>query len=230
MNNISKKSFRISGYYSFRSNIFVTNVSYRVRKKIYELFVEQFPDAKKIADVGVAAEEISKEANVLESLYPYKSRITAIGIEDAGFLEKKYPGMKFVEVDPSKGLPFSDNYFDVVYCHAVIEHIVDKEQRNFFLKEIVRIGKCTFITTPNRYFPIEHHTGIPLLHIVFPKLFYFLLDQKLLNKFYSSSNLSLLSEKELKELARGIGYHYRIFRVRFLFFVSNLVLIIYKDR
>jgi hypothetical protein len=30
--------------------------------------------------------------------------------------------------------------------------------------ELCRIATRVFISVPNKYFPIEHHTGIPLLH------------------------------------------------------------------
>jgi hypothetical protein len=29
---------------------------------------------------------------------------------------------------------------------------------------MLRVAKRIFITVPHRYFPVEHHTGIPLLH------------------------------------------------------------------
>jgi len=218
-----------SGYYNFRKNNFVTNSSYKARKKIYDLFMRLFPDVKRIADYGVTAEESSSEANLLERLYPEKEKITAISIENAGFLEKKYPGMKFVKVLPDQRLPFDDDYFDVVYSHAVIEHIPGEKERAHFLKEITRIGKCVFLTTPNRYFPVETHTLVPFLHFLLPSFFYFLLDRKILSSFYNSKNLKLLGRRALETMAGSFNVKYSIFPVRSFGMISNFVLVMSRN-
>ena len=227
-NRTSHESPNRSGYYNFRKNGFITGVSYKARKKTYDLFLRLFPDVKRIADYGVTAEGSSAEANLLEQLYPDKGKITAISIEDAGFLEKKYPGMKFVKVLPDQRLPFDDDYFDVVYSHAVIEHITGDRERSHFIEEITRIGRCVFLTTPNRYFPLETHTLVPFLHFLMPSFFYFLLDRKVLSRFYNSGNLRLLGKKELEALAGGLDCRYSVFSVRTCGLVSNFALVIYK--
>src|SRR5262249_20187466 len=33
-----------------------------------------------------------------------------------------------------------------------------------FIAELMRVGRRVFLTVPLRYFPVEHHTLIPLLH------------------------------------------------------------------
>ena len=32
------------------------------------------------------------------------------------------------------------------------------------MRELCRVAGRVFISVPNRYFPVEHHTAIPLLH------------------------------------------------------------------
>jgi len=48
-----------------------------------------------ILDVGVAADVTYESSNYLEQWYPYKRAITAVGIDDAAFIEKLY-GVRFV--------------------------------------------------------------------------------------------------------------------------------------
>jgi hypothetical protein len=33
-----------------------------------------------------------------------------------------------------------------------------------FVRELCRVARRVFISVPNRFFPIEHHTGLPVAH------------------------------------------------------------------
>ena len=75
-----------------------------------------------------------------------------------------------------KLLPFVDGSFDVVISNAVVEHIGGPGEARRFLAESQRVARTLVIhTTPNRWFPIETHTRLPLLHWLprrlHPKLF-----------------------------------------------------------
>ena len=61
-------------------------------------------------------------------------------------------------------LPFADGSFDVVFSNAVIEHVGDIDRQRLFVAEALRVGRRVFLTTPNRWFPIEVHTRLPLVH------------------------------------------------------------------
>ena len=61
-------------------------------------------------------------------------------------------------------LPFADGEFDVVFSNAVIEHVGGREQQRRFVEESLRVARRAFITTPNRWFPVEVHTRLPLVH------------------------------------------------------------------
>jgi hypothetical protein len=51
-----------------------------------------------------------------------------------------------------------------VYSNAVIEHVGGHERQQAFVRESLRVGRRVFLTTPNRWFPIEVHTRLPLVH------------------------------------------------------------------
>jgi len=53
------------------------------------------------------------------------------------FAKKKFHTPKFVE-GFAENLPFKDNYFDAIYCHDILEHVIDL---NKVLKEIKRVAK-----------------------------------------------------------------------------------------
>lgn len=207
-----------------------SEISWAVRKKMFSVFMQEFSQANSILDVGATSEGAAKEANYFEELYPDKSKITACGIEDASFLEKKYPGTKFVQIRPGEKLPFSDQQFDAVFSNAVIEHVVGAEDRKFFLKELCRVGKGVFITTPNKFYPIEFHTGVALIHW-FDSLFNWLMLKGFLGQFYNPSNLRLLSKSDLLEIRKQYPeFDVQISCARLLGLPSNYLLIMKRKK
>src|SRR5258705_12553784 len=62
-----------------------------------------------------------------------------------------------------RDLPFESQSFDWVFSNAVIEHVGSWEDQIRFANEIRRVSsKGYFVTTPNKFFPIEPHTLLPL--------------------------------------------------------------------
>lgn len=70
-----------------------------------------------------------------------------------------------VTVGDARALPFDDASFDYVFSNAVIEHVGGPEGARRMLAESVRVARLgAFHTTPDRWFPVEVHTQLPLLH------------------------------------------------------------------
>ena len=51
-----------------------------------------------------------------------------------------------------------------MFSNAVVEHVGDRERQSRFVSEALRVGRSVFLTTPNRWFPVEVHTRLPLVH------------------------------------------------------------------
>jgi hypothetical protein len=59
-------------------------------------------------------------------------------------------------------LPFADGSFEWVFSNAVIEHVGGWREQERFANEIQRVAaRGYFVTTPNKYFPIEPHAMLP---------------------------------------------------------------------
>ena len=175
------------------SMIGARGISARARAAMYALFVRRLrPSAfTTILDVGVSDEE-GPETNMLEKQHPWPEKIVCAGLGDGRNLRKSYPGLSYVKIDGARGLPFRDKAFDVGWSNAVLEHVGGREQRAQFLRELMRVSRAIFITVPNRWFPIEHHTGIPLLHWN-PSLFRSSLRRTRLHHWADRANVDFLS-------------------------------------
>jgi hypothetical protein len=73
--------------------------------------------------------------------------------------------VRFVVAD-GRRLPFADGEFDVAVSNAVVEHVGGEDDQRAFVHELCRVGTRVFVSTPNRWFPIEVHTLLPFVHWV----------------------------------------------------------------
>jgi hypothetical protein len=135
------------------------------RDAIYEDFIEHCrPRASdKILDVGVS-DIVSEAANLVERKYPYPDRITAAGLGAAGEFRETFPKVTYTQIEANRPLPFPDKHFDIATSNAVLEHVGSRANQALFVREMIRVAHRVFISVPNRWFPVEHHTGIPLAH------------------------------------------------------------------
>lgn len=181
-------------------------------------------------DVGITAERDRQETNVFEMRYPHKDRITAISPQDASWIEKEWPGMKFVSGD-GRDMPFEDNQFDLVVSFAVFEHVGSTENQMKFLSECYRVArKHVFIATPNAWYPIELHTALPLIHWLPRWAHWKILRRFRLEFFADENNLNLLTRRRIRNMCKKLGIsRYSIEHIRFFGLQSNLLLLIDKE-
>ncbi len=208
----------------------LARVSLSVREQLFQLFIDNCAPgpSSRVLDIGVTPANDLPESNYFEKLYPYRDNITATSIEDAARLEEDFPGLTFVR---TKGvaLPFSDGEFDIAFSSAVLEHVGDRARQRAFLAEMVRVSRCVFLTTPNRWFPIELHTALPLLHWLPQRLHQAVLLHLGHGQWASTDNLNLLSAHELAELLPA-EQRFAIHRHRVAGLCSNLVVWSVPDR
>ena len=134
----------------------------------------------KILDIG--SEDGSAIASVIAgtAVRPQNVYIADIdpALVNAG--HRKF-GFVPVVITQTGRLPFPDGFFDIVYCSSVIEHVtVPKSEvwntrsgRAFkqraaasqaaFAAEVRRLARAYYVQTPNKWFPIESHTWLPLI-------------------------------------------------------------------
>ena len=146
---------------------------------------------------GVSLDCTSLESNMLEQHYPHRNRITCAGIGEGGEVERTYPGVKFQQIKPHEALPFGDGQFDVAYSNAVMEHVGSRGKQQAFVRELCRVARAVFLVVPNRWFPVEHHTAIPLIHFLPLPLFRGLLRCTPLRHWGLEENLNPVSASQV---------------------------------
>lgn len=198
------------------------------RRRMYNRFLTDTNVSAEdlVLDVGVTSDRTFQSSNYLEAWYPHKNKITAVGMDDASFLEDLYPGMRFVAANGLE-LPFEDRSFDIVHSSAVLEHVGAFENQTRFVKECTRVArKMIFLTTPNRWFPVEFHTVLPLLHWL-PKPWFRSSMRSINQEFFAEeSNLNLLSRRDLLLITEAIpNCKFEISSVSLGGWPSNLLLV-----
>ena len=138
-----------------------------IRRKVFRQFwrVMKPTPAMRVADFGVSGHRDHPAHYFFESMYPWKDRLTAIGqaAEHAGWMAERFPGLTFLEAD-LRWIPLPDNHFDIGICNAVVEHAGTYDQQVALVREVCRVSKKVMFTTPNKDFPVEVHTFVPLAH------------------------------------------------------------------
>jgi hypothetical protein len=117
----------------------------------------------RIIDIGVS-DVITNGDNMIERKYPHPAAITAVGLGDGGAFRRTFPEVEYLKVAPGAALPFPPRRFRVAVCNAVLEHVGSPDAQQALLEEMLRVADEVFVTVPNRYFFIEHHTLLPFVH------------------------------------------------------------------
>jgi SAM-dependent methyltransferase len=145
-----------------------SRVSLRSRERKLERFLELFQPGPEstVVDVGVtdAPFGAGSSDNFFEALYPWPGQITAVGHTELARFEAAFPTVRAVRAD-GRELPFADREFDLGFSNAVVEHVAGgREGQRRFVHELCRVAGRVFVTTPNRFFPLEVHTLLPFAH------------------------------------------------------------------
>lgn len=219
-------------YFTFGLGVRIDRLLVEMRREVFRIFIDEFAPQEQdsVLDVGVSPDE-HPSSNFLEKHYPWTSRITALGVGDFSELEQQFPGLRYVRGD-GRGLPFEDNSFDFVYSHAVIEHVGSRDSQVTFIRELARVARRgVLFTTPNRWHPIEFHTGLPMVHYL-PRPVHHAVYRAIGKTMYASEdNHRLLGRADLASIVNDVTgpsdklAHVRLTNTRWLGFPANLVVV-----
>jgi hypothetical protein len=119
-----------------------------------------------VLDVGVTDAPYGGGSSdtFIEGLYPWPDRITAVGHTELDRFRAAFPSVTTVRAD-GRALPFRDGEFELGFSNAVVEHVPGgRDGQRQFVAELCRVARRVFVTTPNRWFPLDPHTLLPFVH------------------------------------------------------------------
>lgn len=210
---------------------FIQKILYNNRKKILKIFDFTIQVTKKnsILDVGGSPLDLKSENMFLKKFKSYK-KLTCLSNQDLSPLKKKFVNFSYFLGDATK-MKFKDNSFHLVHSNATIEHVGSDIRQQKFISECLRVSKkFVFITTPNKYFPLDFHTKIPFLHWLPHNIYNFILKFFGDNFFRYKKNLNLISYKKMDLYCKKLKIkNFDIIFHKFFFLKSNIILIIKKN-
>jgi hypothetical protein len=178
-----------------------------------------------VLDIGTTSDTKNASSNVviknIKNIQVFKS--ISEQVINSNFFYKTLKKSITLELSEDEIYNFSS---DLVISNATIEHVGSKLNQKKMIENIIKLTKKNFvIATPNRFYPIELHTKIPLIHW-FPKSIYRKILKFLGLSFYAyEENLNLLSVSELKKMLDTQRIKYEIKYLKLFFFKSNIIII-----
>ena len=229
LSNSEKKNYwkKTIFFESFLQKILLHN-----RIKILKIFQRVIKVKKnyKILDVGASPLDIESENLFLKKFKNHKY-FTCLSNQNLDSIKNKFKNFSFL-IGDGRNMKFKKNSFDIVYSSATIEHIGNDIMQKKFIAECLRVSrKFIFITTPNKYYPIDFHTKIPLLHWLPHRIYTKVLKLMGDDFFRHKKNLNLISTRKVHDYCKDLDIaSYKIFYNNFLFMRSNIVLFIIKEK
>jgi ubiquinone/menaquinone biosynthesis C-methylase UbiE len=215
---------------TFILEVLFQKILFNNRKKILKIFdsVIHIENKHSVLDVGASPLALKSENMFLKKFKKHK-KLTCLSNQDLKPIKKKFINFSYVFGD-ARNMRFKDNTFDHVHSNATIEHVGSDKMQLKFISECIRVSRrFVFITTPNKYFPIEFHTKIPFLHWLPHSYFNVILKLFGDNFFRYKKNLNLISYQKIISYCRKLKIKkYKIFFNRLLFLKSNIILLIEK--
>lgn len=204
----------------------------RAIHKKHKTFMAEMKPAPfhRVLDVGAAPHK-RMGFNFLEQWYPWPEQITAVALDPTeGYEEfsRLFTGVRLVFAD-GKDLPFADGHFDIVVCNAVLEHAGTEEDQRRLLREVIRVGRQCFITTPNASFPLDTHTMFPLVHYLPLASRFWVYRHTGQERFADLRKLNLLGQRRLLALFPGEA-RVRLIKQRILGLVSGFIAVVQGPR
>ena len=200
----------------FKKRLEISNIINNIIKDL------QIQDA---LDIGTTSDDKNASSNIIIKNLKNINKFKCISdqIVNSDFFYKKLKKSITEEFSDKELNEFSS---DLVLSSATIEHVGSTLNQEKMILNIIKLTKKIFIiTTPNKFYPIELHTKIPVIHWL-PKSIYRRILKFLGLSFYADeNNLNLLTVNELKKMLDDKKITYEIKFIKLFLLKSNIIII-----
>lgn len=193
----------------------------RLRKQKLDLFFELAGDCAQQSLLDLGGHSSAGMAGEFLPLYQAFRNVTVVNISARRLQFPTTARIRRVAADACS-LPFASQSFDWVFSNAVIEHVGNWEAQKRFAAEVRRVARRGYyVTTPNKRFPIEPHTYLPIYQympaVVQRRMIVFATGW--VNTYEHASHIRLLTMKQMRELFP----HAQVCRTGFPLYGNSLV-------
>lgn len=147
-----------------------TSIRYRMRKARFEWVKHLLDDILSRKDVATILDVGGRRDywKLLDPAYRGRINLTILNTEEEVALEEQSDdigiAIQTVVGDGTNMPEYADGAFDLVHSNSVIEHVGLYCNMAAFARETKRVGRAYYHQTPNFWFPLEPHYGLPFIH------------------------------------------------------------------
>jgi hypothetical protein len=203
------------------------------REKFFDFMKSKinFDQCNSYLDIGTTQDKRHKSSNYLNKKFDFIKIHKSIS--DQKISNKRFSNVLQKSITSSfSSKEILDFKSDFVISNATIEHVGSLKNQFKMVKNMIKLtNKVMIIQTINRFFPIDTHTKLPLLHML-PKPMHRKIIKFLDYDYYSlEEHLNMLSINDMENILKKFRQFikYKIYKIRTLGFVSNILVICYKN-
>lgn len=224
MKLINNKSIYVKNH-----NTFIENIIIKKRLEIVKIlnnYIKKYK-VKDILDVGTTEDENFKSSNfIIKKIKNKKIILKSISNQNIKLkiFDYKLKHSITKDLDKKKIMRMSS---DLIVSNATIEHVGSRKKQIQMIKNIIKLTKKVFIIiTPNRYYPIDFHSKIPLIHWFPKKIHRWILKKIGMKDLSKEKNLNILSIKDIESMMRLFNKNidYKISYIKLLMIPSNIII------
>jgi hypothetical protein len=221
-----KNQIYSKNHFSFLEKILISK-----RLDILEIIKKNIDISKlnSALDIGTTSEEDLESSNII--INNLKSVPTLNCISDQEVENQQYKNKMTKSIADTFTLEEIELMkSDLVISNAVIEHVGSLENQIKMVENMIRLSnKYILIQTPNRWFPIEVHSKLPLIHWLPKKNFRFILRNIGYEDLSKEENLNPLTLSEIHKIMKKcqstFEFSYRVLNIKTFGFISNFIII-----
>lgn len=224
MKLIKNKSIYVKNH-----NTFIENIIIKKRLEIVKIlnnYIKKYR-VKDILDVGTTEDKNFKSSNfIIKKIKNKKIILKSISNQNIKLkiFDHKLKHSITKNLDKKKIMRMSS---DLIVSNATIEHVGSRKKQIQMIKNIIKLTKKVFIIiTPNRYYPIDFHSKIPLIHWLPKKIHRWILRKIGMKDLSKEKNLNILSIKDIESMMRLFNKNidYKISYIKLLMIPSNIII------
>ena len=212
---------------------FIDRIVENRRKKFFDFMksIINFDECNSYLDIGTTQDERHKSSNYLNKKFDFIKIHRSIS--DQKISNKRFSNVLQKSITSSfSSEEIVDFKSDFVISNATIEHVGSLKNQKKMVENMIKLtNKVMIIQTINRFFPVDTHTKLPLLHML-PKAIHRKIIKFLGYDYYSlEEHLNMLSVNEMENILKNFKQFikFKIYKIRTLGFVSNILVICYKN-